>query len=149
MIMTRSTPDRRRRPIQTFSRRWSICLPTWACASDDQASLVIASASTDHTAPTSTITHLSATNVVEGQLVTVDGTANDVGGVIGGVEVSTDGGNTWHPATGTVGTANITWSYSFNAGASGTVNIKTRAVDDSLKSGNTRNRTSSGNSGVT
>ena len=97
-----------------------------------QASLVIASASTDHTAPTSTITHLSATNVVEGQLVTVDGTANDVGGVIGGVEVSTDGGNTWHPATGTVGTANITWSYSFNAGASGTVNIKTRAVDDSL-----------------
>ena len=97
-----------------------------------QASLVIASASTDHTAPTSTITHLSATNVVEGQLVTVDGTASDVGGVIGGVEVSTDGGNTWHPATGTVGTANITWSYSFNAGASGTVNIKTRAVDDSL-----------------
>jgi len=65
-------------------------------------------------------------------LVTVDGTANDVGGVIGGVEVSTDGGNTWHPASGTMGTANITWSYSFNAGASGTVNIKTRAVDDSL-----------------
>jgi hypothetical protein len=97
-----------------------------------QASLVIASSSTDHTAPTSTITQLSATNVIEGQSVTVGGTASDVGGVIGGVEVSSDGGNTWHPATGAVGTANVTWSYTFNAGPSGTVNIKTRAVDDSL-----------------
>lgn len=97
-----------------------------------QASLVIASQSTDHTAPTSKITNLSATSVVEGQSVTVSGTATDVGGVIGGVEVSVDGGKTWHPTTGTVGTANTTWSYTFKAGPPGTVNIKTRAVDDSL-----------------
>jgi Domain of unknown function (DUF4082)/Bacterial Ig domain/Cadherin-like domain len=100
-----------------------------------QASLVIAAQSTDHTAPTSTITQLSATSVVEGQAVTVTGTASDVGGVIGGVEVSADGGKTWHPATSSVGTANVNWSYTFNAGASGTVNIKTRAVDDSLNLG--------------
>ena len=32
--------------------------------------------------------------------VTVSGTATDGGGVVAGVEVSTDGGQTWHPATG-------------------------------------------------
>jgi hypothetical protein len=100
-----------------------------------QASLVIASQSTDHTAPTSTISQVSATSIVEGQIVTVTGTAADVGGVIGGVEVSADGGNTWHPATSSVGTANVSWSYTFKAGAPGTVNIKTRAVDDSLNLG--------------
>jgi hypothetical protein len=97
-----------------------------------QASLVIANQSTDHTAPTSTITNVSATSVVEGQSVTVTGTAADVGGVLGGVEVSADGGTTWHPATATVGKANTTWTYTFTAGAPGTTQIKSRAVDDNL-----------------
>lgn len=97
-----------------------------------QASLVIASQSTDHTPPTSTISHLSATSVVEGQSVTVNGTASDVGGVIGGIEVSTDGGNTWHPAASAVGTPSVTWTYTFTAGAPGTTKIESRAVDDSL-----------------
>jgi len=48
------------------------------------------------------------------------------------VEVSTDGGKTWHPATSTVGTPSVTWSYTFIAGAPGTTKIETRAVDDSL-----------------
>lgn len=97
-----------------------------------QASLVIASQSTDHTAPSSTITNLSATSVVEGQPVTVTGTASDVGGVIGGVEVSSDSGKTWHPASSTVGASNVTWSYTFSAGASGPFKVQSRAVDDSL-----------------
>jgi hypothetical protein len=97
-----------------------------------QASLVIATQSTDHTPPKSTITHLSATSVVEGRSITVNGTASDVGGVIGGVEVSTDGGNTWHPAVSAVGTPSVTWTYTFTAGASGTTTIESRAVDDSL-----------------
>lgn len=97
-----------------------------------QASLVIASQTTDHTAPTSTVKKLSATSVVEGQSITVTGTATDVGGVIGGVEVSTDGGKTWHPATSTVGASNVNWSYTFLAGAPGTLNIESRAIDDSL-----------------
>ncbi|WP_338305173.1 hypothetical protein, partial [Bradyrhizobium ottawaense] len=54
------------------------------------------------------------------------------GGVIGGVEVSADSGQTWHPASSRVGIANVTWSYTFSAGASGQYNIKSRAVDDSL-----------------
>ncbi|WP_338319975.1 Ig-like domain-containing protein, partial [Bradyrhizobium ottawaense] len=92
-----------------------------------QASLVIASQSTDHTAPTSTVTNVSASSIPEGQSVTVTGSASDAGGVIGGVEVSADSGQTWHPASSRVGIANVTWSYTFSAGASGQYNIKSRA----------------------
>ena len=97
-----------------------------------QASLVIASQSTDHTPPASEISSISATNVVEGGTVTVTGTASDVGGVIGGVQVSADGGETWSRASAQVGTANVNWTYTFAAPAPGTYSIKTRAVDDSL-----------------
>ena len=45
-----------------------------------QATLVIASQSTDHTPPTSTISSVSTTAPVEGQSVTVTGTATDAGG---------------------------------------------------------------------
>ena len=97
-----------------------------------QASLVIASQSTDKTAPTSTITNVSATSVAESQSVTVTGTASDVGGVIGGVEVSSDSGKTWHPASSGFGTASVSWSYTFVAGATGQYKIESRAVDDSV-----------------
>ena len=98
-----------------------------------QASLVLASASTDHTAPTSKITNLSTTSVGEGDQLTVSGTATDTGGgVIGGVEVSADGGKTWHPATSNVGSAAVSWIYTFAAGAPGTYTIESRAVDDSI-----------------
>ena len=98
-----------------------------------QASLVIASQSTDHTAPTSTISSISTTTPVEGQSVTVSGTATDAGGgVIAGVDVSTDGGKTWHPANSPVGAVSENWSYTFAAPAPGTYTIEYRAVDDSL-----------------
>ncbi|MCT9931983.1 DUF4082 domain-containing protein [Planotetraspora sp. A-T 1434] len=87
-----------------------------------------ATASSDHTAPTSTIVSpVANTSLNSGTTVTISGTALDSGGgKVGGVEVSTDGGATWHPATG-----RETWTYSWTATGSGTVNIKTRAVDDS------------------
>ena len=67
-----------------------------------QASLVLAQASSDHTAPTAAITSpIGGTSVNQGQNVTITGTASDVGGRVAGIEVSTDGGTTWHPATGT------------------------------------------------
>jgi N,N-dimethylformamidase beta subunit-like protein/uncharacterized protein DUF4082/Big-like domain-containing protein/cadherin-like protein len=97
-----------------------------------QASLLIASQSTDHTAPKSNITNVSSTAVVEGQTVTVSGTATDVGGVVGGVQISTDSGKTWHVTTGQIGTQTVNWTYTFNAPAPGTYSIETRAVDDSL-----------------
>ena len=42
-----------------------------------------------------------------------------------GVEVSTDGGTTWHPATGTT-----SWSYSWIAHGAPSTTIRARAVDD-------------------
>ena len=46
--------------------------------------------------------------------------------MVAGVEVSVDGGNTWHPAAG-----RANWSYTWGPDSSGTANIKSRAVDDS------------------
>ena len=78
--------------------------------------LTPATASTDTTAPTSTITSPSAgASLSDGSAVTISGTAADAGGgVVAGVEVSTDGGATWHPVT-TMSAANtsVTWSYSW------------------------------------
>jgi hypothetical protein len=48
------------------------------------------------------------------------------GGVVGAVEISVDGGTTWHPA---VGRENWTYTTTFNNNA--TVNIRSRAADDS------------------
>ena len=100
-----------------------------------QATLQIAVQSGDHTAPTSTITQVSTTNPAMGQSVTVTGTASDVGGVVAGVVVSTDGGNTWHPAISQVGATTVNWTYTFQAGPPGTTTIKSRAVDDSVNLG--------------
>ena len=80
-----------------------------------QSGLVAATASTDTTAPTTTITapagglHRSS----PASPITITGTATDTGGgVVGGVEVSADGGTTWHPATG-----RGTWTYTWTPGA--------------------------------
>ena len=91
-----------------------------------QSGLTRAAASTDTAAPTSapsTPTRL----VTAGTPVTVSGTAADTGGGrVGGVEVSVDGGATWHPASG-----RESWSYSWTPAVSGQVNVRSRAVDDS------------------
>ncbi len=85
-------------------------------------------ATTDATAPTSAITTFKATgsSVVSGKEHEISGTASDLGGSVGAVEVSTDGGQTWHPANGTTA-----WNYRWTPRVFGTVNIKSRAVDDS------------------
>ncbi|MBX3300743.1 MAG: DUF4082 domain-containing protein [Nitrospira sp.] len=93
-----------------------------------QPGLVPATASTDQVAPNSSFTAPAAgSSVTEGTRVTIAGTAVDSGGgVVGGVEVSTDGGTTWHPATG-----RESWSYSWKPTTVGSTIIKSRAVDDS------------------
>ncbi len=89
--------------------------------------LTTAQASTDSTGPTSTITSpASGATIADGTLVTVTGTAADTGGVVAGVEISTDGGKTWHPATGTTN-----WTFSWNAHGSPASTLRSRAVDDS------------------
>ncbi|MGO9211040.1 MAG: N,N-dimethylformamidase beta subunit family domain-containing protein [Terriglobales bacterium] len=93
-----------------------------------QAGLLAASASADTTPPVSTITSpASGANVEPGSTVTIQGTAADSGGgVVGGVEVSTDGGTTWHPAIG-----RASWSYTWTVSGTGAATLRSRAVDDS------------------
>lgn len=94
-----------------------------------QSGLVVATASTDATAPTSTITSPSdgATVPLDAALA-ITGTASDAGGLVGGVEVSVDGGATWHPADG-----RAIWSYSYTPTTSGQLTIMSRATDDSAR----------------
>ncbi|MGD0632531.1 MAG: N,N-dimethylformamidase beta subunit family domain-containing protein, partial [Terracidiphilus sp.] len=93
-----------------------------------QAGLVAATASSDHTPPTSTIlTPTSGANVGYASPVVVSGTASDTGGGrVAGVEVSTDGGATWHPASGLTN-----WTYSWIPLQGGPATIQVRAIDDS------------------
>ena len=93
-----------------------------------QPGLVAATASTDLTPPTSGVTSPApGTSLTVGTEVTATGTATDSGGgVVGGVEVSVDGGVTWHPAEG-----RANWSYTWSPDTPGPANVLSRAVDDS------------------
>lgn len=93
-----------------------------------QSGLIAASASTDTAPPISIISSpTSGATLQVGSPVTVTGTASDSGGgVVAGVEVSLDGGNTWHPATG-----RGSWTYTGTPVVVGNVTIRSRAVDDS------------------
>jgi hypothetical protein len=93
-----------------------------------QPGLVPATQSTDTTPPASTITSpASNASVTQNQTITITGTATDAAGQVAGVEVSTDNGATWHPATGTT-----SWSYNWTPASAGPATIQARAVDDSL-----------------
>jgi hypothetical protein len=97
-----------------------------------QAGLVAGSASSDTVAPTSAVASPApGATVTSGTPVTIAGTAADTGGgVVAGVEVSLDGGSTWHKASGTT-----SWSYAWTPGPIGPVTIRSRAVDDSANLG--------------
>ncbi len=92
------------------------------------AGLIPATMSDDAIGPVSTIiSPLVGANIAAGATVTITGTAQDKGGgVVGGVEVSVDGGLTWHPASGT-----NNWTYTFSTRTAGQFTIVSRAVDDS------------------
>ncbi|MGA2455563.1 MAG: DUF4082 domain-containing protein [Solirubrobacteraceae bacterium] len=96
--------------------------------------LVAPTPSTDTTPPTSTITAPGPGETFQdGSQVTIAGTATDAGGgVVAGVEVSTDNGATWHPATLTTpAEQSVNWSYTWAAHGYPSTTIKSRAVDDS------------------
>ena len=88
--------------------------------------LVLAEASQDRTAPRSHIIEPQAGTVVASE-VTIKGTATDSEGVVGAVEVSVDGGQTWRAAVGT-----SAWEYTWKPSpSSAPIEIASRAVDDS------------------
>ncbi len=91
------------------------------------AGLTATSKSTDTVAPTATIASPAAgAAITDGTRVTVSGTATDATGTVAGVEVSTDGGTSWHPATGTT-----SWTYSWVVHGAPHATVMARAVDDS------------------
>ncbi|WP_204034657.1 DUF4082 domain-containing protein [Micromonospora qiuiae] len=96
------------------------------------ADLVPGTVSTDTEAPTVTITSpADTTTVANGAKVTLRGTAADTGGgQVAGVEVSTNGGGTWHPATGTTD-----WEYELHTAGIGAQAVQVRAIDDSVNIG--------------
>jgi hypothetical protein len=92
-------------------------------------SLVAAEQSNDELAPTTTITSPTASGqLTAAETIQITGTATDAGGgKVAVVEVSTNGGTSWHRATGTTN-----WSYTWTPVVGGNYTIRTRAVDDSI-----------------
>ncbi|WEJ59332.1 DUF4082 domain-containing protein [Devosia sp. FJ2-5-3] len=90
-------------------------------------SLVAAAQTTDNAAPTTVINPLSEP-LEAAKTVTITGTATDAGGgLVSVVEVSTNGGQSWHRAKGS-----NSWSYSWTPLVGGNYTILSRAVDDSI-----------------
>ncbi len=91
-----------------------------------QANLVAATASTDFTAPSITISSPANNTQVSVNSNTVfSGTATDQNAVAG-IEYSVDGGTTWQIASGTT-----SWTFSFQPTVTGTYIVKVRGFDDS------------------
>lgn len=89
--------------------------------------LSAATVSTDETAPSTAITTPAVGQALDhGATVTVTGTSSDVGGVVAGVEVSTDNGETWQAAQGTT-----SWSYTYTPQGYQETSVIARAIDDS------------------
>ena len=92
-----------------------------------QSGLVVGSASSDSVPPISSIqSPTPGTAVAFAASVTISGVASDTGGRVWSVEVSTDGGTSWHAAVG-----DVSWRYSWVPSKIGSTTLMTRAVDDS------------------
>ncbi|MCU0381518.1 MAG: DUF4082 domain-containing protein, partial [Chitinophagaceae bacterium] len=93
-----------------------------AMATDYSWSFTTAAA--DLTAPVSNIVSpVNGASTPVNQQVTITGTASDAGG-LNRVEVSVNGGTTWQTASGTTN-----WTYTWTPVATGSVTIKSRAID--------------------
>jgi len=92
-----------------------------------QGTLSPALPSADLAAPSSIITSpANGSSVQSATNLTITGTAADADGHVAAVEVSIDGGATWHRATG-----RETWTIGMPVAGVGAMSIKSRAIDDS------------------
>src|SRR5262245_187537 len=82
----------------------------------------------DSTPPSSAITSpASGASFMTGTPVTISGTASDTGtGQVARVDVSTDGGTNWNPASGTT-----SWTYQWTPSVAGQATLRSRATDNS------------------
>jgi hypothetical protein len=97
-----------------------------------QSELHPETASADTLRPSSTINVPAGVEV--GSTIQLGGGQSDSGGgVVGGVDISFDSGSTWHPTQISFGNDGLhpAWSYSWTPLRMNTVNIRTRAADDS------------------
>ncbi|WP_104481886.1 DUF4082 domain-containing protein [Actinokineospora auranticolor] len=101
------------------------------------SNLITATKSTDTVGPTVTVASPAAGSTVPaGTEVTISGTAVDAGGgKVGSVEVSVDGGQTFHRATGL-----DNWTYKWTPSTLGAVSIQVRSSDDGATLGATLTR---------
>jgi hypothetical protein len=89
--------------------------------------LVHPTASTDVTAPSSSVTEpVTGASLQRGAASLIKGTASDADGQVAAVDVSVDNGVTWRRASG-----RGSWSLAYTPTATGQVQLRTRAVDDS------------------
>jgi hypothetical protein len=90
--------------------------------------LILSNMSTDVIAASSSITSVANGATIEsGSSILLSGVALDSGGgVVAGVDISVDGGATWHHANG-----RANWTYYWVPTSSGPITIQSRAVDDS------------------
>ena len=89
-------------------------------------------ATVDNIAPTSSITDPKAGATITPEVnYTIKGSCSDTGGSsVKQVEISLDGGQTWHLVTPLqTSDSGFTWSYLWQSPKEGTYNIKTRATD--------------------
>jgi hypothetical protein len=87
----------------------------------------------DTSAPSSSITNPAGgmTLIAADFPYSITGTASD-NFAVAGIEVSTDGGNTWSAAVCTgCGTTSATWTYNWTSSTDGSRTIKSRATDSS------------------
>jgi methionine-rich copper-binding protein CopC len=92
-----------------------------------QTGLVQAMSSTNMVPPT--VTMDATQSPIVGTAYTFSGTVNSAAGQVAGVEVSVDGGSTWHPANWQA--SGTTWNYTFTPRSSGARTLEVRATDDS------------------
>lgn len=97
------------------------------CPQTTATGQVVTGPSTDTQAPTVTVTPLSSTLLPSGKTVQITGAATD-NVTVAGVELSTDGGIRWRPATLTNA---ATWTFDWTPTPQGAQTIKCRAFDDS------------------
>ncbi len=92
-----------------------------------QSGLQIVPMAVDNTAPSAVIsTPANGATVVVNSNVSISGTAADVGGKVGAVEVSVDGGTSWFSAVSATA-----WTYTWKPTVLGNATIRARSVDDS------------------